>query len=303
MKKRILTILAAAGFLMVSSAQNQTNITHWVFSRSSFNPASTGVNKGMEFFLWDREQWWGLEGRPSTQMLNANFFVKKLHGGLGATVQFDRIGFQSNLNLRVNYAYHIQLNENAFLSAGIGAGFVYTNTRAGGLNFSNPDEPVLNNFNENKVRPDIAAGLELVHKKFTAGLSMNHLIGAPESKYPYFARSLNLYGSYSFNIMDKARLVPSLLIRSPFFTTQFEGNVIAYFLKDRVWAGVGYRFQDAVSVMVGTQILKGLRLGYSFDYSLGGLRPYNPGTHEIMLMYSLRKPRKPNPSFRNPRSF
>ncbi len=303
MKKRILAVIWILGSSATIWGQNPTNMTHWIFSRSNFNPASTGVNKGMEFFLWDREQWWGLEGRPSTQMLNANFFVKKLHGGLGATVQMDRIGFQSNLTFRLNYAYHIQLNENAFLSAGLGAGFVYTNTRAGGLNFSNPDEPVLNNFNENQVRPDVAGGLELIHKNYTVGISANHLIGSPGSKYPYFARGLNLYGSYSFNIKDKARLVPSLLIRSPFFTTQFEGNLLAYFLKDKVWIGAAYRFQDAVSGMVGVQILKGLRLGYSFDYSMGGLKPYNPGTHEIMLMYAVRKPRKPNPSFNNPRNF
>lgn len=303
MKKRILHLAFIWAAPLVISGQNPSNRTQWMFSRGNFNPASTGVNKGMEFFLWDREQWWGLEGRPSTQMLHANFFVKKLRGGLGATVQFDRIGFQSHLNFRLNYAYHIQINENLFLSAGAGAGFVYTHTRAGGLVFSDPNEPVLNNFNENQIRPDASAGLELIHKNYTVGLSADHLIGSPGSKYPYFARGLNLYGSYSFNIEDKARLVPSVLIRSPFFITQFEGNLIAYFLRDRAWIGAAYRFQDAVSGLVGVQILKGLRLGYSFDYSFGGLRPYNPGTHEIMLIYSMKKPRKPNPSFNNPRNF
>lgn len=302
--RKILSILAA-GFLTIGAvlAQNNTNITHWMFARSNFNPASTGMNKGMEFMLWDREQWWGLEGRPSSQMLNAGGYVRAIHGGIGATVSFDRVGFQSNLHFRANYAYHAQLNEDMFLSMGIGAGFVYTNTRANGLIFSDPNEPVLNGFNENAIRPDVAAGLELMHKKFMVGISATNLIGSPGSKYPYFARGLNLYGNYSFNIKGKARLVPGVLLRSPFFTTQFEVNTLAYFLKDRVWGGVAYRFQDAASVIVGAEVFKGLRIGYSFDYSLGGIRPYNSGTHEIMLMYSYKKPRKPKPSFNNPRNF
>ena len=296
------TVLFAFGILPVM-AQNNTNITHWMFARSNYNPAATGANKGMEFMLWDREQWVGLEGRPSSQMLNANFFVKPLHGGLGATITYDRIGFQSNLNLRVNYAYHATLNENAFLTIGVGAGFMYTNTKSGELLFANPEDPVMNNFNENKFLPDVAAGLELNHKNYIIGLSATQLIGGPTSKYPYFARGLNLYGNYSFNIKNKARLVPGLLVRSPFFTTQFEGNLLAYFLKDRVWIGAAYRFQDAISAIVGAEVIKGLRVGYSFDYSLGGARPYNTGTHEVMLMYSMKKPRKRQPFYNNPRNY
>ena len=116
------------GYFFVN-AQNHTNITQWMFARSNFNPAATGINKGMEFMLWDREQWIGLEGRPS------------------------------------------------------------------------------------------------------------------------------------------------------------------------------YRFQDAVSLVAGAEVVKGLRIGYSYDYSLGGLRPYNTGSHEVMLMFSARKVRKPKPYYNNPRNF
>eukprot|EP01034_Spumella_vulgaris_P017828 gene17828-22735_t len=167
-----------------------------------------------------------------------------------------------------------------FLTAGIGAGFVYTTTKTSEPNFANPDEPELGNFAPNEIRPDVAVGLELNHKKYLIGISVGQLIGSPGSKYPYFARGINVYGNYSFNIKDKAKLVPGILLRSPFFTTQFEVNLMAYFLKDRVWVGPSYRFQDAVSLIIGADVYKVLRIGYSYDYSLGGLRPYNTGTHE-----------------------
>lgn len=305
--KRILSFYITAFLVILSTsvvrAQNNTNITQWMFARSNFNPAATGVNKGMEFMVWDREQWIGLEGRPSSQMLNANFFVKQLRGGLGLTASYDRIGFQRNLNMRINYSFHATLNENAFLAIGVGGGFTWTNTNSGQLIFADPSEPVLNNFSENKFLPDVAAGIELNHKKYVVGVSATQLIGSPKSKYPYFARGVNIYGNYSFNIKNKARLVPGLLIRSPFFTTQFEGNVLAYFLKDRVWLGAAYRFQDAISGIAGAEVVKGLRVGYSFDYTLSRARPYNTGTHEIMLMYSLKKPRKRQPYYNNPRNY
>ena len=299
------TVLAlVSGFFGAAvTAQNTSNITHWMFARSAFNPAATGINKGMEFMFWDREQWVGLEGRPSTQMLTANGYIRQMHGGLGAVVSYDRVGFQSHLNLRVNYAYHATLNENMFLSIGVGAGFVYTNTKSGELNFANPDDPVMGNFVPNQIRPDVSVGLELNHKKYLIGLSVGQLVGSPKSKYPYFARGINVYGNYSFNVKDKVRLVPGILVRSPFFTTQFEVNFMTYFLKDRVWIGPLYRFQDAVSLIVGAEVYKGLRIGYSYDYSLGGLRPYNTGTHEVMLMFSMKKPRKPQTNYNNPRNF
>lgn len=297
-----LTVLFALSILP-AMAQTNTNITHWMFTRSNFNPGATGANKGMEFMVWDREQWVGLSGRPSTQMFTGYGYIDKAKSAIGGTVMYDRIGVQSNLHVRLNYAYHITFSEKIFLSVGIGGGFVYHNTRIGDVDFQDPNDPMLNNFDENKILPDIAGGVELVHKNFVVGLSAGHLIGTPTSSFPTISKGISLYGNYSFNIKNKARIVPGMLIRSPLYNVQFEGNLMAYFLQDRIWIGASYRYQDALSGMAGVTICKKVKLGYSYDHTLSRLRPYNTGTHEVMLMFSMKKDRKRKSVLNNPRSY
>ncbi|MDE6118011.1 MAG: type IX secretion system membrane protein PorP/SprF, partial [Duncaniella sp.] len=52
-------------------------------------------------------------------------------------------------------------------------------------------------------------------------------------------------------------------------------------------AGVGYRYKDAVSLMLGAEI-KGIFLGYSYDYNFGDIAGASSGSHEIFAGYSLK---------------
>lgn len=302
MKKFLLYIFITS--TLIAKGQNDPNITQWMFMRSAFNPAATGANKGLDIAIWDREQWMGLEGRPSTQMLNLGYFIGGANSGLGITVAYDRLGFQSNLTARLNYAYHIILGEKMYLSFGVSGGIVNTTTQFSKLNFGTPNtDPLTANMQENNIAPDIAAGIELYHKNFQIGVSGMHLLGSNKSAYPTFARNLFAYANYSINIGENVRIVPGIIGRSPLYLFQFEGNLVGYFLKDRFWIGAAYRYNDAVSGIAGVQIVKGLRLGYSFDFSMGRLQNYNTGTHEFMLSYAWKKPRKPQPFFNNPRNY
>lgn len=305
MTQRLLFLLTAAAFvLQKSAAQNDPNITQWIFVRSALNPAATGVNKGLDLALWGREQWWGLEGRPSTQMLTGGMFIPKAKSAIGLTVLMDRLGMQRNFIGRVNYTGHITVNESIFIALGLTAGVVNTATRVQELNWQNPAEPLLGQIPDNKILPDAGIGIEVVHRNWFVGMSGQHLVYGQASPYPAYARTLNLYFSYAFDIKNSlVRIVPSVLGRSPFFTASADGNVLFYFLKDRFWLGGGYRYNDGAYGLAGVQIIKGLYLGYSYDYSFSRLRPFNTGSHELMLRYMWKKPRKPQPFFRNVRVY
>lgn len=54
---------------------------------------------------------------------------------------------------------------------------------------------------------------------------------------------------------------------------------------DFIWAGLSYRTGDAIAMLLGANITKQLRIGYSYDYSLSALQDFNTGSHEIMLGY------------------
>ena len=52
-------------------------------------------------------------------------------------------------------------------------------------------------------------------------------------------------------------------------------------------AGVGYRTNDAVSVLIEAE-LKGFTLGYSYDYSTSPIMRVSSGSHEVWVGYSLK---------------
>ena len=285
-------------------AQNDPNMTQWMFVRSKLNPAATALNKGVDFSVWAREQWWGLSGRPSTQVLTGGIFIPKAKSALGVSAMLDRLGMQQNILGRINYSGHITVSESIFIALGISAGIVNTGTRTADLFWQNPSEPLLDQIPDNKFLPEAGIGIEVFHKNWYVGMSGQHLIYGQISPYPAFARTLNLYFSYTFDIKNSlVKIVPSILGRSPFFTASADGNLLFYFLKDRFWLGGGYRYNDAAYGLAGVQIIQGLFLGYSYDYTLSKLRPFNTGSHELMLRFMWKKPRKPEPFFRNVRNY
>lgn len=300
--KQLFIIILFSLFGMRSWCQMDPNITYWQNMRGIFNPASIGANKGIDIQILQREQWFKVENRPGTSFLTAGAYIPKANSVVSISGFYDRFGLQRNANLRVNYAYHIQLNEKTFLSAGVGLGFINTTTRAASLQFANPNEPLVNSTFHNRWQPDVSIGLEAVHPNYKVGVAVPHIIGGQGTKHPYWARMYVAYGSYNFQIKS-VKLVPAVLIRTTLFKTQVEGNLTAHFMKDRLWAGLGYRLQDAASLLLGVTVGKGVRIGYAFDYTLSRMIKYNIGTHELMLSFQWKKPRKQTPSFLNPRDF
>ena len=57
--------------------------------------------------------------------------------------------------------------------------------------------------------------------------------------------------------------------------------------KKRFSAGLNYRINDAVSVLIGFEMNNGLKIGYAYDILTSALAGYSGGSHEIYLNYSL----------------
>jgi hypothetical protein len=74
-------------------------------------------------------------------------------------------------------------------------------------------------------------------------------------------------------------------------------------IMDKLYAGLGYRNQDAMSIMLGYQIMPSLRASYSYDLTTSSLSAYSSGSHELFLTYcfTIEIPPRINGSYRNPR--
>ena len=97
-------------------------------------------------------------------------------------------------------------------------------------------------------------------------------------------------GGYSFLFPDiNLSLNPSIMIKSDGITSQFDINLRGI-IKEMFWAGISFRFQDAIIGMIGITypVWKGtLMAGYSYDFTISTLRRYSSGSHEIGIRYCL----------------
>lgn len=91
---------------------------------------------------------------------------------------------------------------------------------------------------------------------------------------------------------------PYLLIKSDFTSTQYDISALCKW-RNMVWAGLSYRHQDAVAILIGAYpfnspgmnpALANLRVGYSYDITTSALgrNGRSGGTHEIMLGYCFK---------------
>ena len=61
-------------------------------------------------------------------------------------------------------------------------------------------------------------------------------------------------------------------------------------INDIFWIGASYRSDESIIALFEYQISRKLRVGYSYDYTLGELGNYSSGSHELMIGYDFGFP-------------
>ena len=107
--KRPLFIIIVLSLFNGVYAQQDYQITHYMFDNLSFNPGYAGLNNNICATMIGRQQWAGFAGSPTTALINIHSPVEMLRGGLGLTYVSDQLGFEKNNIARLNYSYHMGL--------------------------------------------------------------------------------------------------------------------------------------------------------------------------------------------------
>lgn len=286
MKIKIFIVFIICGFS--AYAQQEPQYTQYMYNMSLVNPGYM-INEPSIIQVGSlyRTQWVGIEGAPKTANLFANIPLSdKIE--LGVNYLNDNIGGKINLSenvFNINAAYKINIKKDLNLSFGVKMGFDHLNFSSLGSNVSG--DPLFQNSNKTVI--NIGAGAFLFHNNYYVGLSSPNLIpsdldinsGVLYKDTPH----LFLIGGYVFDINSAFKLKPSTVVKyatgAP-LSFDVSANVL---YQDTFELGVSYRYQDAISGLVGINITPHLKVGYAYDFNTSKLKTFNNGSHEFVLLY------------------
>jgi len=278
-------------------AQQDAQFTHYIYNQLFLNPATAGSENVTRFQAIYRSQYQGYQstfddgGAPVTQVISVNVPLKMLKGGVGITFVNDKIGASTQRDFKLSYAYQMPIG-NSQLGIGVSGGYFSRGMDYSRLRAKDENDPLLASGRISQTSIDLGAGLYLNNPSYTVGLSMNHInqptfgLGTDKATNT-LKRSANLTGSLLIGVSYTIDISPMLIIKSDLSTISAEAGAIATY-DSRYWVGTSYRTGDAVSGLVGANLLGGsMRIGYAIDVIIGGKNAKSPMSHEVLLSYSL----------------
>lgn len=314
MKKFVLTTLTIIAASVVFGQQDY-QWTQFMFGKVAINPGSAAHKNAYCATGHFRQQWIGFDGAPQQMQLALEAplpirFIPGSHGA-GLTVFQDQLGQTKFQVAKLAYAYRRNLFgpgelgigiDGSFVSASIGNNWLATDDYTTDTSIPN-DGSSDNTFN-------MGFGLYYhVPEGLYVGISTTHLLPGNisadggtsatsiTSQFNYsIRRHYWVIGGYEYKINQEFTLLPNILLKSDFASTQVDVNAMVLY-NNFLWGGVSYRIQDAAAVLVGidftTVAVKGLKLGLSYDITTSQLRNHSSGGAEVMLNYCFKIKKKP----------
>ncbi len=295
-------------------AQQAPSFTQYSSSYMYINAGYAGLGEGICVNALARQQWAGFKDAdgnkvaPQDFLISANSPVKAIQGGAGLSIIQDKLGFETNVGIRLSYAYHLQLSAGIL---GMGAGINLVNRSIDFTKFKpvQPNDPALLSAKQGAMMFDGNIGFFFKsNNNYYVGLSVTNILESKGKNLSTSAtviryqtdRTFYLVAGYSFVLPGHPRfeILPSLLVQSDVVSTQYNISAVVNY-NSKFWGGINYRYQESVGFMVGVRF-QGFNFGYSYDLST--LSMGVPGSHEITLSYCFKlKINKNKTSYKNTR--
>ncbi len=313
----IVCFLIGAYFVPLSAQQQQLH-TMFMYNKLLINPAYAGYHDHVCISGIVREQWLGFQGAPKAQALSLNAPLSSQRIGLGVNMQRQSIGVSSSTTVDGIYSYRVPVG-NGTLSLGVQASGRFLE-----VDYSDPSvravqdigiDPGIDALADSKFIANVGAGIYYSTPSFYVGASaprlmssdidfeVNNLFTAKEQPHYFFMTGVAVKLDYRMSF------VPQVLVRyTEAAPVSVDLNLGLRWGQDYS-AGVSFRkggneeqFLESIDIIASAKILRGLRIGAAYDFTLSALQRYSDGSVEVMLIYCFGEPAKPA-TFVNPRYF
>jgi type IX secretion system PorP/SprF family membrane protein len=283
---------------LAAIAQQDPQFTFNKMTQLSVNPGFAGNDGVVNGLILNRYQWVGIQGAPKTLLFSVGAATELfgLPSGVGLNIMSDELGFSKNISVNLDYAYR---KKTKFGNLGIGASVGFYNMAINGTGrwfapqgdqWGDPKSDTGIPADGSQLALDLGVGFFLTSKDYYLGGSVTHLNQASivfaDQARTYLARHYYLSTGYNISLSDPLfEIQSSVLFKTDMVAYQVDMAADLVYNK-RFSAGLDYRINDAVCVLLGFEMANGLRIGYAYDIGTSALSSYGNGSHEVYLGYS-----------------
>lgn len=294
LKKSILILFVLLFVGWKASAQQDPMFTQYMHNPVSINPAYAGSRGTLNFVAMHRQQWVGIDGAPKTLTLSVNSPFLGYNVGIGLSLIHDEIGPIKQTGIYADYSYHLKVTTKTKLAFGLKGGMnMYDVNLLNLIGAQNDDH--LSLYGARKLfLPNFGVGSYLYSNRFYVGFSipkmLQNSLSDDENTLNYTnkeERHLFLTGGVVLDIAENIKFKPSTTIRIVSGSPVSAEVSAAILLHDRLWVGGMFRLGDSIGALAKFDLTDQLSLGYSYDLTQSGLKPFNQGTHEVFVSYDV----------------
>ncbi len=276
-------------------AQQQGVYTNFTFNEFHYNPAIVGSTNYHVVKFQHRNQWVGFSNAPSN-VSGAWYgsYKNKMKHGYGIGIVNEKVGITTKLALHGNYGYHIKLGSKVRLGFGLRFGYSQYRIKLYDAILADIGDEVLTGNVLSNNALDASTGIYLYSKKWFLSGSMYHLLSRKNASFSLnrmFEYQSNIMTGYTFSINPKWKVQPSVLVSYVQPVPLQTSVLLKVLFKDAYSIGLAYRTDDAFGLNIGYSHKDRVSFTYGFDYSIGQVRGYNNGSHEIGISYIITKKR------------
>lgn len=314
------------GFLSLSPAFGQDpQYSQYYAAPLYLNPAMAGGELTGRVGFNYRNQWPSIDAQFTTFSAYYDTYLPDYNSGIGVMLMQDTEGAAKLRSTTISaiYSYELRLGENSYFRPGFQAsyirreiGFFENLVFANQIDPNNPFGPTLPGndipgLGDPVNMLSLSFGGLFFTEDFWIGASAHH-VNTPNQSFlegvsPLPAK-FSLHAGYrislgegsmrqDFTHMRKERyLTPTINYKRQGPFEQLD--IGAYFYVEPLVFGLWYRGlpykpvedqsnRDAIVMMVGVNLLSGLNIGYSFDYTVSQLGIQSGGAHEVSVSWTL----------------
>jgi len=296
--KKIFTILLI-GLITVTFAQ-QVPINDQYYTNPYFtNPAKAGFDGNTKAFLYNRQQWTGIQNAPSNTLFSIDGATNNDKVGLGLMLSNDVDNIFKRTSIYGSYSYKIKITDNQHISLAASAGVMNVHIAFEDIIADNSNDPLLLSTDANKTNFSANFGLNYKFKGLQVGLVAYQLAGSKfhyetqtqgkDINYQLIQHFMAVVGYEIIAIPEKLTVTPNIMLRSAIgISPQIDAGAMVKY-EDFVWANIGWRQNASVYLALGGIVYDNITIGGAYEYNIGSISNFSGSTFEVIVGYTFGK--------------